>query len=61
MIPETLPIWYKCTINSKINGTRKDVYLPILKLDSILTVANLFAHNNLWLCYYGQVNLVQLK
>ena len=21
-----------------------------------LAVANLLAHNNLWLCYYGQVN-----
>ena len=31
-------------------------YLPISKLHSILTEAYLFAHNNLWLCYYGQVN-----
>ena len=37
-----------CTINSKINGTpsSKGVYLPISKLHSILTVANLLAYNN---------------
>ena len=35
-------------INSKINGTPKGVYLPISKLHSILAVANLLAHNNLW-------------
>ena len=28
---------------------------------SILAVANLLAHNNLWLCYYRQVNSVRLK
>ena len=50
-----------CTINSKINGTPKGVYLPIYKLHSILTVANLLTHNNLWLCYYGQVNSLRLK
>ena len=33
----------------KINGTPKGIYLPISKLHSILTVANLLAHNNLWL------------
>ena len=49
------------TINSKINGTPKDVYLSISQLHSILAVANLLAHNNLWLCYYGQVNSVRLK
>ena len=38
----------------------KGVYLPISKLLSILVVANLLAHN-LWFCYYGQVNLLQLK
>ena len=39
----------------------KDVYLPILKLYSILAIANLLAYNNLWLCYCGQVNSVRLK
>ena len=24
-------------------------------------IANLHAHNNLWLCYYGQVNSLRLK
>ena len=37
--------------NSKINGTLKGVYLPISKLHSILAIANLLAHNNLWLRY----------
>ena len=41
----------KCTIDSKINSTPKGVYLPISKLHSILVVANLFANNNLWLCF----------
>ena len=42
------------TIDSKINGIPpKGVYLPIPKLHSILAVANLLAHYNLWLCYYG--------
>ena len=45
-----------CTINSKVNDTLKGVYLPISKLHSILAVANLLGHNNIWLCYYGQVN-----
>ena len=44
------------TFNSKINGTPKGVYLPISKLNSILALANLLEHNNLWLCYYVQVN-----
>ena len=35
------------TINSKIDGTPKGVYLPILKLHSILAVAILLAHNNI--------------
>ena len=35
---------YSCTINSKINGTPKGVYLPISKIHSILTVDNLLAH-----------------
>ena len=39
----------QCTINSKINGTPKGVYLPILKLQPVLAVANFHAHNNLWL------------
>ena len=47
--------------NSKINGTPKDIYLPISKLHSMLAVANLLAHNNLRLCYYGQVNSLRLK
>ena len=44
------------TANSKINGISKGVYLSISKLYSTLAVANLLAHNNLWLCYYVQVN-----
>ena len=28
----------QCTISSKINGTRKGVYLPISKLHSILPI-----------------------
>ena len=52
----------KGTINSEINGTPKGVYLPISKLlHSIFVVANLLAHNNLWLCYYEQVNSQRLK
>ena len=50
-----------CTINSKINGTPKGVHLPISKLHSILSVANLLAHNNITISYYGQVNSLQLK
>ena len=51
------------TINSKINGTPKGVYLPISKLHSILAVANLLAHNNItiYISYYGKVNSLQLK
>ena len=52
---------YSCTINSKINGTPIGVDLTISKLHSILAVANLLVHDNLWLCYYGQVNSVRLK
>ena len=45
------------TIASKINGTPKSVYLPISKLHSILTVANLLAHNNIsQICYCGQIS-----
>ena len=36
-------------INSKINGTTLGVNLPILKLDSILAVANLLTQKCLWL------------
>ena len=36
----------------------KGVYFPISKLHSM---ANLLAHNNKWLCYYGQVNSVRLN
>ena len=43
------------TTASKLNVTPK-VLLPISKLHSILAVANLLAHNNLWLCYHVQVN-----
>ena len=50
-----------CTNSSKINGTTKGVYLPILKLHSILPAANLLAHNNLWLCYYVEVNSLHPK
>ena len=36
----------------------KGVYLPILKLHSILAVANLLAHNNIsQVCYCGQISL----
>ena len=45
-------IGIKCTINSKINGTLKGLYLPISKLHLILAAANLLGHNNLWLWYY---------
>ena len=47
-----------CTINSKINDTRKVIHLPISKLHSILAVANLLAHNNKsQICYCGQISL----
>ena len=46
-------------MNSKINGTPKDVHLPISKLH--LRIAHFEAHNNLWLYCYGQVNSVRLK
>ena len=46
------------TIDSKINDTPKGVYLPILKLHSILAVVNLLAHNNKsQICYCGQISL----
>ena len=48
------------TIDSKINGTPKDVYLPISKLKIIITVANLLAHNNLTISCYMQVNSLRL-
>ena len=36
----------------------KGVYLPISKLDSILAVANLLAHNNIsQICYWGEISL----
>ena len=40
---------FECTVNSKINGTSstKGVYLLISKLNSILIIPNLLAHNNL--------------
>ena len=38
--------------------TSKDIYLPISKLHSILSVANLLAHNNIsQICYCGQISL----
>ena len=40
-------LMWSCTINRKINGTSKGVYLPISKLHSILAVANLLPYNNL--------------
>ena len=49
------------TINSKINCIFKGFYLTIFKLHSFLAVGNLLAYNNLWLCYYVQVNSVRLK
>ena len=55
------PLPGRCTITSKINSTPKEVYLPILKVYSILAVSNLLAHNNLWLCYHGHVNSPRLK
>ena len=36
----------------------KGVYFPISKLHSISAVVNFLVHNNLGLCYYGQVNLL---
>ena len=42
-----------CTINSKIYGTPKGVYLPISKLHSILAVVNLLAHNNLTISWHN--------
>ena len=46
------------TTASKINVSPKGVYLPISKLDSILPVANLLAHNNIsQICYCDQISL----
>ena len=45
------------TITIKINGTTKGVYLLILKLHSILTTANLLAHNICQICYCSQISL----
>ena len=45
----------QCALTSKINITPKAVNLPISKLHSILTVANLLARNNKsQICYRGQ-------
>ena len=49
-----------CTINSKINGTPKGVYLPLSKLHSILAVTNLLAHNNVTISCV-QVNSPRVK
>ena len=54
----------KRTMNNKINGTPKGVYLLISKLNSILAVANLLAHNNIsyiTISCYVQVNSLRLK
>ena len=40
-------MWKKGSINSKINGTSKGIYLPISKLHTILAVANSLAHNSI--------------
>ena len=48
MTDEITRQWPSKTINSKINGTPKGVYLPISKIHSILAVANLLEHSNLW-------------
>ena len=61
LVPIIIKIWHHCTINSKINGIPKVVYLPISKLHSILAVANLLALNNVTIYYYGQVNSLSLK
>ena len=51
-IPQSVIIGrVKCTINSKINGTPKGVYLPISKLHSILAVPILLAHNNITISF----------
>ena len=48
----------ECTIASKINVTTKSASLPISKLQSILAVANLLAHNNISeICYCGPISL----
>ena len=39
----------------------KGVYLPISKLNSILPVANILAHNDITIRYYGKVNSLRLK
>ena len=38
----------------------KGAYLPISNLYSMLSAANLLAHNNVWLCNYVQVNSLRL-
>ena len=51
-------IFIHSTITSKINVTPKCVYLPISKLHSISSAANLLAHNNInQICYCGQISL----
>ena len=58
MNEKTLNETIEGAIASKINGTPKDVYLPVSKLHSILTVANLLVHNNISkICYCGQISL----
>ena len=50
--------FFSCVIASKINVTPKGVHLAISKLNSILAIANLLAHNNLsQICYCGQISL----
>ena len=54
---------YKGTINGKINGTPKGVYMPILKLHSVLAITNLLSYNNINIdiTYYVRVNSLRLK
>ena len=48
-------LMYHCQEN---NATFKGVYLPISKLHSILTAANLLAHNKIsQICYCSQISL----
>ena len=49
-----------CTINSKINGTPKGVYLPISKLHSILAAPNLLPHIDIAIKYYLQL-IIELE
>ena len=52
---------YVCTANSKINGTPKGFYMPILKLHLILAVPNLLAHNNITISFNVQLKFGTTK